>query len=101
MATTPKTKFGHMACLGCGAKVVIKESATGTISGTCQECDLQHQARKHQDCYAHMLKKITREGGTGTLPAPAPAPKPAAKAAPVPAPTMAAATVSKRNTIFG
>lgn len=101
MATIPKTKFGHLDCYGCDAKVVIKESATGTLSGTCQECDLQHQARKHQDCYGQMLKRIKRDGGAPAAPAPAATPKPAAKPAPGAAPTMAALPVVKRNTIFG
>ena len=98
MATTTKPRIGHTACPSCGEKMPVKQSPNGTLNLSCPECDYVAYAKTGTDAHRHAMKKITL---LATPAAPAsPAPKPAAKAAPA-APTMAAAPVTKRNTIFG
>lgn len=98
MATTPKTKIGHMACPSCGEKIPVKQSPNGTLNLSCPECDYVAYAKQGTDAHRHAMRKITLLAAPAA--APAPVPKAPPKAAPA-APTMAAAPVSKRNTIFG
>lgn len=98
MATTLKTKIGHLPCLCCGERIPVKQAENGTLNLSCTECDFTGYAKVGTHAHRTMLGKISRLPESA---APAPAPKPAAKPAPAPAPTMATAPVSKRNTIFG
>ena len=100
MATTPKTKIGHMACQSCGERIPVKQAANGTLNLSCPECDFTGYAKTGTDAHRKAMARITMIAAPAA-PATQPAPKPAAKAAPAPAPTVAAAPVSKRNTVFG
>ena len=67
-----KTKFGHMACPDCTARVVVKVSPTETLSYRCDECDGNGYSKKGEGRYSTWMQKITR------VDAPAPEKKPAA-----------------------
>jgi hypothetical protein len=99
MATTLKTKIGHLPCLCCGERVPVKQADNGTINLSCSDCDFTGYVKAGTHAHRVILGKISRLPETAQ---PSPAQKPADKpAAPAPAATMAAAPVSKRNTIFG
>ena len=92
-----KEKLGQMPCLCCGHPVMVRKTATGTLTGVCDGCDISVFAKVGTDAYRHFMANIKvlpgtvpkedsqddAPGGPAAPPAPAPVPVPkAAKAGP-------------------
>lgn len=74
-----KTKYGHMACPDCAARVVVKINERETLSYRCDECDGNGYSKKGEGRYATWVNNTTRVAAD-------PAPAPAAAPTPAPAP---------------
>ena len=95
MATTLKTKIGHMPCLCCSEKIPVKEAENGTLNLSCMECDFTGYVKRGTTAHAKIRARIVPVIDSR----PAAVSAPGAKT-PIAA-TLAASPVSKRNTIFG
>ena len=90
---TEKIKFGYMNCEGCGSGgiktrcLVRQNSATGTLSHVCDECDKTYYAKPAEKAlHARWLKNIERTAPAAAPAAAAPAAaKPAEEKKPAPA----------------
>lgn len=94
-----KEKVGQMACLCCGHALMVRKTATGTLTGACDGCDISMFAKPGTRAYRHWMantkplpddepKEPSQEPASKPPkpePAPVPAPLPAAAPAPVPA----------------
>lgn len=85
-----KTKLGRIPCLCCGQPTVLKLNEAGTLTMSCDECDLSCFAKKGAGAAARMRAKL-----------PTPAPDPALNQPGQAAEAKAPGTVPKEKTQTG
>jgi hypothetical protein len=86
-----KEKLGQMPCLCCGHPVMVRKTASGTLTGVCDGCDISVFAKVGTDAYRAFVAAI--KALPGTVPKEqSQEPEPAAPAAP---PTPVPAVVIK------
>ena len=65
-----KTKLGRVPCPCCSTPVVLRSNAAGTLSFTCDECDLSAFAKKGAAAQRLLTAKLPAPAKTDDKPAP-------------------------------
>ncbi|MEH6434235.1 hypothetical protein [Massilia sp. DD77] len=69
-----KTKLGRIPCDCCGHPVVLKENEAGTLTVSCDECDVSAFAKKGTAAATKWRAKLPAQAPESVPKAPAPAP---------------------------